>query len=96
VEAFSKAFLAAQEGYNENESPTEIMEMAKAIKGILKTRFPEHPTEIWNSLQGNANALDKIRNRFSEAHFDAEATRWLAAYARDLANTHARLLLSFI
>lgn len=40
--------------------------------------------------------IDRTRNRFSESHFDEEADRWLAVFARDLVNSEIRLLLHFM
>ncbi len=42
-----------------------------------------------------SHTVDKVRNRFGDAHFDQEASRWLSVYVRDLVNTQIRLLLHF-
>jgi hypothetical protein len=42
-----------------------------------------------------SHTVDRARNRFSEAHFEEEAARWLAVFVRDLVNTQIRLLLHF-
>lgn len=62
----------------------------------LKSAIQEYPDEVLNGITQAAYAIDKARNRFSEAHFGSEAASWLATYVRDLVNTHIRLLLHFM
>jgi hypothetical protein len=56
----------------------------------------DYPDEVLNLLGQTARAVDRARNRFSEAHFAGAAGRWLATYCRDLVNFQARLLLHFV
>ena len=53
---------------------------------------------IWviTEVTQTAHALNRIRDGFSESHFGEEAALWVAMYARDLVNTHIRLILHFM
>ena len=61
----------------------------------FKTRRNNCAAQVLNLIKHTAHAVDKARNRFSEAHFGGEAGLWLATYMRDLVNTQIRLLLHF-
>jgi hypothetical protein len=56
----------------------------------------ENVRDRFESIQRDPNVLDRTRNRFSESHFDEEADRWLAVFARDPVNSEIRLLLHFM
>jgi hypothetical protein len=93
-EGFLGAFLRAKE--QRTVYPNEIIELAREAKNILKTNLNQFPDEVLNGITQAAHAVDKSRNRFSEAHFANEAAAWLATYVRDLVNTQIRLLLHFM
>ena len=94
LEGFYGAFFRAKEP---NEfAPTEIIKLSKWIRDYLREAITDYPNEVLNLIGHTAHAVDKARNRFSEAHFAGEAGRWLATYARDLVNSQVRLLLHFM
>jgi len=56
----------------------------------------DYPDEVLNLVGQTAHAVDRARNRYSDAHFAGEAGCWLATYCRDLVNSQVRLLLHFM
>jgi hypothetical protein len=62
----------------------------------LRDSIDRYPDEALAMLTHIAHMIDRTRNRFSESHFDEEADRWLAVFARDLVNSEIRLLLHFM
>lgn len=94
LEGFLGAFVRAK--YTRAKYPHEILELAKEVKDYLKANIKEYPDEVLNGITAAAYAVDRSRNRFSEAHFASEAASWLATYVRDLVNTQIRLLLHFM
>ena len=94
LEGFLGAFLRAKE--KRESYPNEILELSKEVKVILKRSLSEFPDEVLNGVTQAAYAVDRSRNRFSEAHFANESASWLATYIRDLVNTQIRLLLHFM
>lgn len=79
----------------EHANETEIIALAKCIKRYLSDTIASYPDEALSMVMHVSHTVDRARNRFSEAHFEEEATRWLAVYVRDLVNTQIRLLLHF-
>ncbi len=94
LEGFLGAFLRAKE--RREQYPTEIIDLSKEVKALLKKTLSDFPDEVLNGVTQAAYAVDKSRNRFSEAHFANEAASWLATYVRDIVNTQIRLLLHFM
>jgi hypothetical protein len=94
LEGFLGAFVRAKEV--REHYPNEILELSKEVKAYLKNNIKDYPDEVLNGITHAAYAVDKARNRFSEAHFASEAASWLATYVRDLVNTQIRLLLHFM
>ena len=94
LEGFLGSFVRAKE--KRDRYPNEILELAKEVKAYLKNSIQDYPDEVLNGITQAAHAVDKARNRFSEAHFAGEAASWLATYIRDLVNTQIRLLLHFM
>jgi hypothetical protein len=93
LEGFYKAFSRAK---NNGEEPSnELIDLAKWIRNHLRAELAEYPDEVMAQITTTAHVIDRARNRFSEAHFQGEAARWLAVYIRDLLNTQIRLLLHF-
>jgi hypothetical protein len=94
LEGFYATFLhRRQPAY---DGRREIVAMARAVRDVLRGAIPDYPDEILNLLTQVTHAVDRARNRFSEAHFGGEAGLWLATYVRDLVNTQIRLLLHFM
>lgn len=93
-EGFLGAFVRAKE--KRDVYSNEIIILAREVKDHLKAMIREYPDEVLNSITQAAYAVDRSRNRFSEAHFANEAGPWLATYVRDLVNTEIRLLLHFM
>jgi hypothetical protein len=93
-EGFLGAFVRAKE--KRQQYPNEIIELSKEVEKYLKNANKDYPDEVLNGITQAAYAIDKARNRFSDAHFGSEADSWLATYVRDLVNTHIRLLLHFM
>jgi len=94
LEGFLGAFVRAK--VKKEAYPTEIIALSKDVKDHLKQALEDYPDEVLNGITQAAYAVDKSRNRFSEAHFANEAGSWLATYTRDLVNTQIRLLLHFM
>ena len=93
LEGFYKAFVAQCIPDQANE--TEIIALAKGIKKYLGATIGSYPDEALSMVMHVSHTVDRARNRFSEAHFEEEAARWLAVFVRDLVNTQIRLLLHF-
>jgi hypothetical protein len=94
LEGFLGAFVRAK--VKKESYPAEIIALSKEVKDYLKRMLKDYPDEVLNGITQAAYAVDKSRNRFSEAHFANEAGSWLATYTRDLVNTQIRLLLHFM
>jgi hypothetical protein len=94
LEGFYKAFL--RRNAPEHADLTEIIALSREVKRWLSTAVGAYPEETLNLVNSISHAIDRARNRFSEAHFEEEAARWLAVYVRDLLNTQVRLLLHFM
>lgn len=76
--------------------PTEIIALSREVRDWLRATIVDYPHEALNLTNHISHAVDRARNRFSEAHFGGEAGRWLATYIRDLVNTQIRPLLHFM
>lgn len=94
VEGFLKAFLKNQ--LNTDPGRLEIVSAGKIVQKHLKKTIPDYPDEALRMINHICHTIDRARNGFSESHFDSEASRWLAIFMRDLANSLIRLLLHFI
>jgi len=94
MEGFFKAYV--QKHVPARAGVNEITALARIVKDSLREKNPNYPGEIFNVITQTAHALNKIRDAFSESHFGDEADLWAAMYARDLVNTHIRLLLHFM
>lgn len=83
-----------------SESITELLPLAKTVKNDVLSKVrcnnTQAPEQIINTIPSITNAIANSRNGFSESHFDQDAQRWLAVYARDLTNSIGRLLLHFM
>jgi len=78
---------------------TDLMQLTKIVKNHISDKLKvegSFPKEIVNSMSTISNAIANSRNEFSESHFDKDANKWLAIYARDLTNSLGRLILHFI
>ena len=81
------------------EDVTGLIILSQLVKGHISEKLKEQgqfPEEIINSIVTITNAVANSRNKFSEAHFDGDAEKWLAMFARDLTNSVGRLLLNFL
>lgn len=94
MEGFLGAFLRAK--CPRDSYPKEIIALAKEVRDCLAAQIQNYPDEVLNLIKHTAHAVDRARNRFSEAHFGDEAGSWLATYVRDLVNSEIRLLLHFM
>ena len=94
LEGFYGAFCRAKA--QGKPIPNEILALSRWIRDYLRGSLTEFPDEVLNLINHTSYAIDRARNRFSESHFGGEAGRWLAVYARDIANIQIRLLLHFI
>jgi len=94
LEGFLGAFIRAKSPRASYSN--EIVALSKEVCEHLKAVNRDYPDEVLNLIKHSAHAVDRARNRFSEAHFGAEAGLWLATYMRDLVNTQIRLLLHFM
>jgi hypothetical protein len=94
LEGFLQAFL--REHVPGSEIPHELVELAKAVRLHLRGSIRQYPDEALAMVTHIAYMIDRSRNKFSESHFDQQADRWLAVFARDLVNSEIRLLLHFM
>jgi hypothetical protein len=94
MEGFFKAYVF--QNVPAEAGLTEITALAKVVREDLKKKNPSYPGEVFNVLTQAAYALNRVRDAFSESHFGGEADLWVAMYARDLVNTHIRLILHFM
>jgi hypothetical protein len=76
LEGYLGAFLRAK--VQRTIYPTEIIELSKEVAAYLKSTNKEYPEEVLNLIKHAAHAVNKARDRFSEAHFAGEAGLWLA------------------
>lgn len=94
LEGFYRAFV---ERHAAGGVPaTEIIALSRWIRDHLRTTIGDYPDEVLNLINHTSHAVDRARNRFSEAHFGGDAARWLATYVRDIVNIQIRLLLHFM
>lgn len=94
LEGFLGAFVRAK--FQRDRYENEIISLAKEVRQFLKDTIADYPDELLNLVTATAHAVDRARNRFSEAHFANEAGSWMATYVRDLVNSEIRLLLHFM
>ncbi len=94
LEGFYGAFYRAKAPGQ--PAPNEIIALSRWIRDHLRGAIVDYPDEVLNLIGHTAHAVDRARNRFSEAHFAGGAGRWLATYCRDLVNSQVRLLLHFM
>jgi len=76
--------------------PVDMIDLAKMVRSNLRDSLKQYPDEALAMLTHIAHMVDRTRNQFSESHFDKQADRWLAVFARDLVNSEIRLLLHFM
>jgi hypothetical protein len=94
LEGFLGAFIRAK--FQRERYENEIIVLAKEVRQFLKDTISDYPDELLNLVTATAHAVNRARNRFSEAHFANEAGSWMATYVRDLVNSEIRLLLHFM
>jgi hypothetical protein len=94
MEGFFKAFV--RKNIPSQAEENEIVALARVVKRYLKGNFPEYPEDVVNMVPQAANAVNRLRNSFSQSHFGEDADAWAAIYIRDLVNTHIRPLLHFM
>lgn len=94
LEGFYGAFFRTKAP--DQPAPNEIIALSRWIRDYLRTVLVDYPDEVLNLIGHTAHAIDRARNRFSEAHFAGEAGHWLATYCRDMVNSQVRLLLHFM
>jgi hypothetical protein len=94
LEGFYGAFFRAKAP---GQQPShDILVLSRWIRDWIRASIADYPDEVLNLINHTSHAVDRARNRFSEAHFAGEAGRWLAVYVRDIVNTQIRLLLHFL
>jgi len=94
MEGFLGAFVRSK--YRRDTYSNEIITLSREVREYLRGAIRDYPDEVLNGITQAAHAIDRARNRFSEAHFAGEAGSWLAVYVRDTVNTQIRLLLHFM
>lgn len=78
---------------------TDLIPMAKIVRDDIDQKLKyknTYPTQMIICISTLSNVIANSRNSFSESHFDQEANKWVANFARDLLNSLARLILHFI
>lgn len=94
LEGFYKAFVRRNIPNKADEN--EIIRLSRIIKDYLRANVENYSDESLSIITNISHTVDRTRNQFSEAHFDNEASMWLAKFVRDLVNSQIRLLLHFI
>ena len=97
LEGLYKAYC--KKNVPDSASLNDLIPLARAVKNDVLDKVratAQAPEQIINTIPTITNAIASSRNGFSESHFDQDAQRWLAVYARDLTNSIGRLLLHFI
>ncbi|MCB5226908.1 hypothetical protein JAO78_008775 [Alishewanella sp. 16-MA] len=97
LEGLYKAYV--RENIPDQANVTSLIPLSKLVKNDISAKLRakgNFPEEIVNTLPTLTNGIANSRNSFSESHFDKDANKWLAIYARDLTNSIGRLLLHFV
>ncbi|NRA81333.1 MAG: hypothetical protein HRU18_24295 [Pseudoalteromonas sp.] len=97
LEGLYKAYV--RENIPDQVNVTSLIPLSKLVKNDISAKLAakgNFPQEIVNTLTTLTNGIANSRNSFSESHFDKDANKWLAMYARDLTNSIGRLLLHFV
>lgn len=94
LEGFYRAFVERHAAGG--IAATEIIALSRWIREHLRKTIKDYPDEVLNLISHTSHAVDRARNRFSEAHFGGDAGKWLATYVRDIVNIQIRLLLHFM
>ena len=97
LEGLYKAYV--RENMPDQAKVTSLIPLSKLVKNDISAKLKakgNFPEEIVNTLPTLTNGIANSRNSFSESHFDEDANKWLAMYARDLTNSIGRLLLHFV
>ena len=97
LEGLYKAYC--QKNIPDSSCLNDLIPLSRAVKNDVLSKVQvnsQAPEQIINTIPTVTNAIASSRNGFSESHFDQDAQRWLAVYARDLTNSIGRLLLHFI
>lgn len=80
-------------------STSDLIPMSKLVRDDIDKKLKSstsYPSQMIVCISTLTNVIANSRNSFSESHFDQEANRWVANFARDLLNSLARLVLHFI
>ena len=78
---------------------TDLIPMSKLVRDDIDQRLKSkgpYPTQMIVCISTLTNVIANSRNSFSESHFDQDANKWIANFARDLLNSVARLILHFV
>ncbi len=97
LEGLYKAYV--RENIADQAHVADLMPLSKLVKDHISDELRKkgnYPEQIVNSIPTITNAVANSRNGFSESHFDKDANKWLAIFARDLTNSIGRLLLHFV
>lgn len=97
LEGLYKAYVKAH--IQQSADVSDLIQLSKLVKDDIfeKLRMTgAFPEQIVNSIPTITHAVANSRNGFSEAHFNEDANKWLALFARDLTNSIGRLLLHFV
>ena len=80
--------------------PLELQKQAVIVRDDIKKKLDvtnlKYPEQILTLTATITNAVGNARNGYSVSHYDATAEKWLAEFARDCANSVARMILHFI
>lgn len=97
LEGLYKAYV--RENIPNQSHVTDLIPLSKLVKNHISDELSKSgsfPQQIVNSIPTITNSVANSRNGFSESHFDKDANKWLALFARDLTNSIGRLLLHFV
>ncbi len=97
LEGLYKAYV--RKNIPEKSHVIGLLPLVKLVKNHISEKLKENgnfPEQIVNSISTITHAVASSRNGFSESHFNDDANKWLAVFARDLTNSIGRLLLHFI
>ena len=78
----------------------KLNQLAKIVRDDIIDSFKEkgidYPEQIINLITTMTNAISNARNEFSDSHFDKNADKWLAQFARDSVYSIGRLILNLM
>jgi len=97
LEGLFKSFI--RENIPEEKSIDDLTKSSKIVKSYIIEHFKknniDYPEQIINLISTITSSVANARNQYSASHFNNNAEKWLAEFARDCVNSIGRLILKF-